>query len=78
MPHILKAEQIAKANIDFTDAMSQVEANLAASKYSTTSTPTLAAVNAAKDTMMDWVNDAATDFEGNVASFKTACLIGDE
>ncbi len=59
--------------IQVSDTLSTVEANIASSMYSSSTTPTLLAVNTAKDALMDYLNDMNSDLEGNIAAFKTAC-----
>ena len=73
MAHIIILDGIAKTAIDTTDALSTVEANIARGYYTSQTTPTLAAVNTAKDNLMDYLNDTNSDFQGNLAAFKTAC-----
>jgi hypothetical protein len=73
MPHILLAKGIADSNIDAVDSISTIEANIALGKYTSSTTPTLSAVNTAKDTLMDFLNDMNSDYQGNVAAFKAAC-----
>jgi hypothetical protein len=70
MAHIIILDSIAKTAIETTDAISTVEANIAAGVYNQTE---LAGINTAKDNLMDWLNDMNSDFQGNLATFKTAC-----
>lgn len=78
MSHIVMAKEYGELVVDFTDAMSTIEANTAASVYTSESDPSSSDVETAHDACLDSFRETLSDLSSTLADLKTACGLSGE